>query len=63
MYTKKVWIFIISLSACPWQAFPAESNACGWGQEPTLEWNTLFYEEGSGVNVIEYFSGVNYVCQ
>ncbi len=25
---------------CPWQAFPAKSNVCGWTQEPTLEDNT-----------------------
>ncbi len=27
-------------SVCSWQAFPAWSNVCGWGQVPTLEWST-----------------------
>jgi len=31
---------IFEISVCPWQAFPAKSNVCRWGQEPTLKWST-----------------------
>ncbi len=33
-------MFVISYTVCPWQVFQVWSNVCGWGQEPTLEWNT-----------------------
>ncbi len=39
-YNLKLRLFIISQSVCPWQAFPAQPNACGQGQESTLEWST-----------------------
>jgi hypothetical protein len=39
-YGRNLRIFIISWSVCPWQAFPAWSNNCGWGQEPTLQPST-----------------------
>ncbi len=32
--------FVIRQSFCLWKAFPAKSNVCGRGQEPTLEWST-----------------------
>jgi hypothetical protein len=25
---RKLWLFIINKSVCPWQAFPAQSNVC-----------------------------------
>ncbi len=28
-YGRNLRIFVISLSVCPWQAFPAWSNVCG----------------------------------
>jgi hypothetical protein len=28
------------MRVCTWQAFPAQSNICGQGQEPTIEWST-----------------------
>ncbi len=37
-YSQNLQIFEISV--CPWQAFTAQSNICGLGQEPTLEWST-----------------------
>jgi hypothetical protein len=35
-YGRNLWIFMIR----PWQAFPAQSIVCGWGQELTLERST-----------------------
>ncbi len=34
-YGRKLRIFVISQSVCSWRAFPAQSNVCGQGQEPT----------------------------
>jgi len=31
---------MLSQVICPVHAFPANSNVCGQGQEPTLEWST-----------------------
>ncbi len=39
-YCSNSRIFVISWSVCLWLVFPAKSNVCGWGQEPTLEWST-----------------------
>jgi hypothetical protein len=39
-YCRNSQIFIISWSVCPWQAFPAWSNVCGKGREPTLKWSS-----------------------
>ncbi len=39
-YGRNLQIFVISQSVCPWQALPFQSNNCGGGQEPTLEWST-----------------------
>jgi hypothetical protein len=35
-YGLKLLIFVINLSVCSWQAFPAECIVGGQGQEPTL---------------------------
>jgi len=43
------FLFFI-IDVCLWQAFPANSNVCGEGMEPTLEWSTfqvLYYSVGS----------------
>ncbi len=39
-YNRNLRCFVISWSVCPWRAFPTQSNACRYGQEPTLEWST-----------------------
>jgi len=39
-YDHNLQSFVISQSVWLWQAFPARSNVCGWGQKPTLEWST-----------------------
>ncbi len=39
-YSRNLRIFFISQSVCTWQAFPAQSNVFGQGQEPTQEWST-----------------------
>jgi hypothetical protein len=39
-YDRNLRAFLISSCVCPWQAFTALSNICGWGPEPTLEWST-----------------------
>ncbi len=39
-YGRKLRLFVLSYSVCPWQAFPAKPNVCGWGLEPTLEGST-----------------------
>jgi hypothetical protein len=39
-HVRNLRIFIISYGVCPWQAFPALSNVCRQGQEPTLDWST-----------------------
>ncbi len=38
-FVRNLRIFVISQSVCPWQAFPAQSNVCVRGQEPTLDWS------------------------
>ncbi len=39
-YCRNLRIFVISQTVRPWQAFPVQSNVCGQGQGPTLEWST-----------------------
>ncbi len=41
-YCCNLRIFVISQSGCPWQAFPALSNVCRKGQEPTQVKYILF---------------------
>ncbi len=40
-YFRNLRMFAISWSVCPWQAFPAQSNICGLGKQPTLEWGIV----------------------
>ncbi len=39
-YGRKLRIFKISWSVCPWQTFPAKSNVCGYGRS-LPEWSTF----------------------
>ncbi len=39
-YICNLQIFVMSKTVCPRQACTAESNVCGPGQEPILEWST-----------------------
>ncbi len=50
-YGRKLRLFIISYSVCPWKALPAQSNVCGRGHEPTLEWSVrrCFTVVGAGL--------------
>ncbi len=50
-YGHNLWIFVIILRVCPCEAFPAKSNVCGKGQEPTLEWSFITL----GLVVIRHF--------
>ncbi len=36
-YSRKLRNFVISLSICSWQAFPAQSTVCGQAHETTLQ--------------------------
>jgi hypothetical protein len=57
-YGRKLHIFVISKSACSWQAFPAKSIVCKQGQEPTLEWRYTILERIAslqGTNTLAYY--------
>ncbi len=40
-YGRNFLLGRINQSVCAWKAFPAQSNICEQGQEPTLEWSTF----------------------
>ncbi len=75
-YRRNLQIFVLSLSACPWQAFPALPANIRIGWKGLLGTNTLAYCKnlqilavksfivqapgGPVINIIKHSVGVNY---
>ncbi len=63
-FARNLYIFVISQSVCPWQAFPAQSNVCRQGRSlPELSTFQVLHSRVGSWPHPQVLDNVGIVCQ